>query len=64
MAALDRVGDDTYALILGCLLAGKAADIYMSLPPEITNSYPLLKKALLTWFNKTPGRYRAEFLAR
>lgn len=51
---------DTYAVRLGSLLTGKAADIYTSLSPEVTSEYGSLKKiALLKRSCKTPNSYRA-----
>lgn len=56
-----NVSNDTYAVRLGSLLTGKAADIYASLSPEITSEYQNLKKALLKGFSKTPNGYRNDF---
>jgi len=42
VAALLNVDVDTYAVRLGSLLTGKAADIYTSLSPEITSKYECL----------------------
>lgn len=61
VAALLNVDVDTYAVRLGSLLTGKAADIYTSLSPEITSKYECLKKALLRGFSKTPDGYRNDF---
>ena len=61
VAELLNVDEESYAIRLGSLLTGKAADIYISLSSEITKSYPSLKQALLTAFHKTPDGYRAEF---
>ena len=44
----------SYAVRLGSLLTGKAAEMYTSLSADVTKDYKLLKKALLTGFNKTP----------
>ena len=51
----------SYAVRLGSLLTGKAAEMYTSLSADVTKDYKLLKKALLTGFNKTSDGYRAEF---
>ena len=52
---------DTFAVRLGCLLTGKAAELYKSLPSSTTEDYELLKQALLTGFSKTPDGYRVDF---
>ncbi|XP_076030282.1 uncharacterized protein LOC143018628 [Oratosquilla oratoria] len=54
IAELLKLSPDSYAVRLGSLLTGKAADMYISLSPEVTKNYELLKKALLSGFNKTP----------
>ncbi|XP_076039591.1 uncharacterized protein LOC143024613 isoform X1 [Oratosquilla oratoria] len=61
IAELLKLSSDSYAVRLGTLLTGKAADMYISLSPEITKNYELLKKALLSGFNKTPDGYRVDF---
>ncbi|XP_076062497.1 uncharacterized protein LOC143037823 [Oratosquilla oratoria] len=61
IAELLKLSSDSYAVRLGTLLTGKAADMYISLSPEITKDYELLKKALLSGFNKTPDGYRVDF---
>lgn len=42
VADLLKVDTDSYEVRLGSLLTGKAADIYLSLTPEIAVSSPLL----------------------
>ena len=61
VAELLNVRQDSYAVRLGSLLTGKAAELYTSLSADVTKDYDLLRKALLTGFNKTPDGYRAEF---
>ena len=50
-----------YAVRLGCLLTGKAAELYVSLSPEITSDYDALKKSLLAGFKETSDGYRLDF---
>ena len=52
---------DTFAVRLGCLLTGKAAEPYMSLRSSTTEDYELLRKALLTGFSKISDGYRVNF---
>ena len=54
VAELLDVDPASYAVRLGSLLTGKAAEMYTSLSADVTKDYKLLKKALLTGFNKTP----------
>ncbi|MPC67627.1 hypothetical protein E2C01_061804 [Portunus trituberculatus] len=61
VALLLQLEPSTYAVRLGCLLMGKAADLYVSLSPETTNDYDALKKSLLTGFKKTAVGYRLDF---
>ncbi|KAK3887702.1 hypothetical protein Pcinc_008187 [Petrolisthes cinctipes] len=61
VAELLQLKPTSYAVRLGSLLTGKAADLYTSLSSDITNDYGLLKKALLTGFSKTPDGYRLDF---
>lgn len=61
VAELLELDKDSYAVRLGCLLTGKAAELYISLPSETTKDYGELKKALLTGFSKTPDGYRIDF---
>ena len=58
---LTEVPEDSYAVRLGSSLRGKAAELYSSLSPEITEDYNNLKKAMLMGFNKTAESYRLEF---
>jgi transposase InsO family protein len=59
----DLIGVDrtTYAIRLGTLLQGKAAELYSSLPPDITSDYDRLRDALLMGFGKTADTYRLDF---
>lgn len=63
VSELLELNEDThkYAVRLGCLLTGKAAELYISLPSSIIKDYKLLKQALLTGFSKTPDGYRVDF---
>ena len=61
VAELLQLDKGTYAVRLGCLLTGKAAELYISLSPEITSDYNELKKSLLTGFKKTSDGYRLDF---
>ncbi|XP_045134079.1 uncharacterized protein LOC123517739 [Portunus trituberculatus] len=61
VAELLQIDKDSYAARLGCLLTGKATELYTSLSADITEDYALLKKALLTGFSKTADNYRLEF---
>ena len=58
MADIDK---DTYAIRLGASLTGKAAELYCSLPVELTLSYDILKRQLLQSFGRNPDYYRNEF---
>ena len=55
------VPNESLAVRLGTLLRGKAAELYSSLPSDITDNYFELKSALLLGFNKTADTYRSEF---
>lgn len=55
------ISEDTYAVRLGSLLQGKAAELYSSLEAEITADYTLLRETLLLGFGKTVDSYRLEF---
>lgn len=61
VSELLEVDKSRNAILLGSLLTCKAAEMYTSFSVEITKDYDLLKKALLTGFNKTPDGCRAEF---
>ncbi|MPC32486.1 hypothetical protein E2C01_025797 [Portunus trituberculatus] len=61
VAGLLQIEPSTYAVRLGCLLTGKAADLYVSLSPETTEDYDTLKKSLLTGFKKTADGYGLDF---
>ncbi|XP_076064942.1 uncharacterized protein LOC143038983 [Oratosquilla oratoria] len=61
IAELLKLSPDSYAVRLGSLLTGKAADMYIYLSPEIPKNYELLKKALLSGSNKTPDGYHVHF---
>ena len=61
VAELLQLNKDTYAVRLGCLLTGKAAELYVSLSPEITSDYNRLKTSLLAGFKKTSDGYRLDF---
>lgn len=43
VAELLQLNQSTHAVRLGCLLIGKAAELYVSLSPEITSNYATLK---------------------
>ena len=51
----------THAVRLGCLLTGNAAELYVSLSPEITRDYQELKRSLLAGFQKTSDENRLDF---
>ncbi|MPC38080.1 hypothetical protein E2C01_031581 [Portunus trituberculatus] len=61
VAGLLHLESSTYAVRLGCLLTGKAANLYVSLSPETTNDYDALTKSLLTGFKMTAERYCLDF---
>ena len=61
VAELLQLDVGTYAVRLGCLLTEKAAELYVSLSPEITRDYQELKRSLLAGFQKTSDRYRLDF---
>ena len=61
VAGLLNVDKAYYAVRLGSLLTGKAAEIYISLSPEITSDFASLKTALLKGFSRTSSSYRSEF---
>ena len=61
IAGLLNVDKSSYAVRLGSLLTDKAAEIYISLSPDITSDYTLLKSALLKGFSKTASSYRSDF---
>ena len=63
IAKLLCVKKESYAVRLGTVLTGKCVDIYTSLSDEVTSDYELLKKALLSGFQKTADGYRQEFRA-
>ncbi|XP_045120484.1 uncharacterized protein LOC123509924 [Portunus trituberculatus] len=53
--------DEDLALHLCSLLKGKALKVYVGLPPEISESYPDLKVALLKAFHADADSYRRQF---
>ena len=61
VAELLQLDVGTYDVRLGCLLTGKAAELYVSLSPEITCDYQELKRSLLAGFQKTSDGYRLDF---
>ncbi|XP_050701836.1 uncharacterized protein LOC126988072 isoform X2 [Eriocheir sinensis] len=61
VAELLQLDQDTYAVRLGCLLTGKAAELYVTLSPEITSDYDALRMSLLAGFKKTSDGYRLDF---
>ena len=61
IAQLLKVDNATYAVRLGSLLTGKAAELYATLDINTISDFSLLKQALLTGFDKTPERYRQDF---
>ncbi|MPC71478.1 hypothetical protein E2C01_065756 [Portunus trituberculatus] len=61
VAELLQLEPSMYAVRLGCLLTGKAANLYVSLSPETTKDYEALKMSLLTGSKKTSDGYRLDF---
>ena len=61
VAQMLQLEEQSYAVRIGCLLTGKAAELYTSLPPSTTQDYQQLKEALLTGFSKSPDGYRMDF---
>ena len=58
-----QLEENSFVVRLASLLEGRAAEIYSSLPPEITADYGLLKEAILAGFRKNYDTYRSEFRA-
>ena len=61
IAQLLAIPRDRWAMRLGTLLTGRALDIYVSFPEEVTSDFASLKEALLKGFRKTAEGYRTEF---
>ncbi|MPD04961.1 hypothetical protein E2C01_100676 [Portunus trituberculatus] len=61
IATLLTIDEESLAVRLGSLLTGKAAELYSTFSTDTISDFPLLKKALLTSFDKTPERYRLDF---
>ena len=61
LASLYRWKDSDYAIYLGTLLRGKALKVYVSLPPEVSEDYQELKKALLLAYHVDANSYRRKF---
>ena len=61
IADMIKIPESDWSAHLGSVLSGKALDIYVSLPSNVTVSYSLLKTELLKGFNRSVEYYRSEF---
>ena len=61
IATLLSLPRESWAVRLGSLLSGKAAEMYVTFDEFVTADYDLLKEALLTGHNLTAETYRQEF---
>ena len=61
IASLLNIAERSWAARLGSLLVGKLADVYVSLPEDITSDYKKLKDSLLKCFHQTSDHYRSTF---
>ena len=57
-AASQEWPEDTWAASLSALLTGKGLDVYASMPPEQTNDYDALKKAILHRYQLTADGFK------
>ena len=60
-AASQEWPEDTWAASLSALLTGKGLDVYASMPPEQTNDYDALKKAVLHRYQLTADGFKNKF---
>lgn len=61
LASLLNIATGSWAVCLGSLLVGKLANVYVSLPDDITPDYQRLKNSLLRYFHQTSDHYRSTF---
>ncbi|MPC32498.1 hypothetical protein E2C01_025810 [Portunus trituberculatus] len=61
IATLLTIDEESLAVGLGSLLTGKAAELYFTFSTDTISNFSLLKRALLTGFDKTPEWYRLDF---
>lgn len=61
ITSLLNIDNASWATRLGSLLLGMLADVYISLPEDITANYNKLQNSLLMCFQHTPNHYRSIF---